>query len=93
VDWTSPTHNLGEDIVTPWVVHCDGDWCDRGVGISAIVISPPGIVIRYTALLVFVDDVHSTNNTTEYEALLLALRKMKVFGQQTFLIKTYSIVI
>jgi hypothetical protein len=24
VDWTSPPHNPGEGIVTPWVVHCDG---------------------------------------------------------------------
>jgi ribonuclease HI len=40
-----------------------------------------------------VDDVHSTNNTTKYEALLLALRKMKALGQQTFIIKTDSKVI
>jgi ribonuclease HI len=36
---------------------------------------------------------HSTNNTTEYEALLLALRKMKALGQQNFIIKTDSKVI
>jgi ribonuclease HI len=30
------------------------------------------------------------NNTTEYEALLLALRKMKALGQQTFIIETDS---
>jgi ribonuclease HI len=35
----------------------------------------------------------STNNTTEYEALLLALRKMKALGQQTFVIMTDSKVI
>jgi ribonuclease HI len=93
VDWTSPTHNPGEDIVTPWVVHCDGAWCDRGVGISAIVTSPEGVVIRYAARLDFADDVHSTNNTTKYEPLLLSLRKMKALGQQTFIIKTYSKVI
>jgi ribonuclease HI len=88
VDWTSPTHNPGEDIFTPWVVHCDGDWCDRGIGISAIVTSPAGIVIRYVARVDFTGDVHSTNNTIEYEALLLSLRKMKALGQQTFIIKT-----
>jgi ribonuclease HI len=93
VDWTSPTHNPGKDIVTPWVVHCDGAWCDKGVGISTIIITLAGIVIRYAARLDFVDDVHSTNNTTEYEALLLALRKMKALSQQTFIIKTYSKVI
>jgi ribonuclease HI len=50
-------------------------------------------VIRYAAQLIFAKDEHSTNNTTEYEALLLALRKMKSFGQQNFIIKTDSKVI
>jgi ribonuclease HI len=93
VDWTSPTHNPGEDIVTPWVVHCDGAWCDMGIGIAAIVTSPTGVVIRYAARLDFADDVYSTNNTTEYEALLLSLRKMKALGQLNFIIKTDSKVI
>jgi ribonuclease HI len=93
MDWTSPTHNPGEDIVTPWVVHCDGAWCHKGVGIAAMITSPAGVVIRYAARLDFADDVHSTNNTTEYEALLLSLRKMKALGQQTFIIKTDSKVI
>jgi hypothetical protein len=33
------------------------------------------------------------NNTTEYDALLLALRKMKALGQQAFIIRTDSKVI
>jgi hypothetical protein len=87
VDWTSPTHNLCEDMLTPWVVQCDGSWCHKGVGISAVVTSPTGTMIRYAAQLIFTNDEHSTNNTTQYEALLLALRKMKALGQQTFIIK------
>jgi ribonuclease HI len=78
---------------TPWVVQCDGVWCHKGVGISAVVTSPTGIVIRYAARIIFADDVHSTNNTTEYEALLLALIKMKSLGKQNFIIKTDSKVI
>jgi ribonuclease HI len=93
VDWTLPTHNPGEEILTPWVVQCDGSWCHKGVGISAVVTSPTRIVIRYAARLIFANDEHSTNNTTEYEALLLALRKMKALGEQTFIIKTDSKVI
>jgi ribonuclease HI len=50
-------------------------------------------VIRYAARLIFAKDEHSTNNTMEYEALLLALRKMKALGQQNFIIKTNSKVI
>jgi hypothetical protein len=93
VDWTSPTHNPGEEILTPWVVQCDGSWCHKGVRISTVETTPTGVVIRYAARLIFANDEHSTNNTTEYEALLLALRKMKALGQQTFIIKTDSKVI
>jgi ribonuclease HI len=50
-------------------------------------------MIRYAAQLIFANDEHSMNNTTEYEALLLALRKMKALGQQSFIIKTDSKVI
>jgi ribonuclease HI len=91
IDWTSPTHNPGEEMLAPWVVQCDGAWCHKGVGISAVVTSPTGIVMRYAARLIFANDEHSMNNTTEYEAL--ALRKMKALGQQTFVIKTDSKVI
>jgi ribonuclease HI len=69
-------------------VQCDGAWCHKGVGISAAITSSIGIVIRYAARLIFANDEHSTNNTTKYEAILLALRKMKALSQQTFIIKT-----
>jgi ribonuclease HI len=52
-----------------------------------------GVVIRYAARLVFANNEHSTNNTTKYEALLLALRKMKALEQHTFIIRTDSKVI
>jgi ribonuclease HI len=93
MDWTSPTQNLDEKIPEPWIVQCDGAWCYKGIGISAVVTSPAGIVIRYAARLIFANNEHSTNNTTKYEALLLALRKMKALGQQTFIIRTDSKVI
>jgi ribonuclease HI len=53
-----------------------------------VVTSPARVVIKYAARLIFMNNEHSTNNTTEYEALLLALRKMKALGPQTFIIKT-----
>jgi ribonuclease HI len=93
VDWTSTTHNPDEEMLAPWVVQCDGAWCHKGVGILAVVTSPTGVVIRYAARLIFANDEHSTNNTTKYEALLLALRKIKALGLQTFIIKADSKVI
>jgi hypothetical protein len=80
VDWTSPSQNFEENVTEPWIVQCDGAWCYKGVGISAVVTSPTGVVIRYAARLVFANNEHSTNNTTKYEALLLALRKNESFG-------------
>jgi hypothetical protein len=90
VDWTLPRQNSDKEIPIPWIVQCDGAWCHKGVGISAVVTSPAGVVIRYAARLIFANNEHSMNNTTEYEALLLALRKMKALGQQTFIIRTDS---
>jgi hypothetical protein len=75
VDWTSPAQNSEEEIPIPWIVQCDGAWCHKGVRISVVVTSPAGVVIRYAARLIFTNNEHSTNNITEYEALLLALRK------------------
>jgi ribonuclease HI len=87
VDWTSPTHNFGVEIPTPWIVQRDRAWCHKGVGISVIVTSPTWVVIRYAARLIFAKEEHSTNNTMEYE------RKMKALGQQNFIIRTDSNVI
>jgi ribonuclease HI len=89
----SPTQNSDEEIPIPWIVQCDGAWCHKGVGISAVITSPTGVQIRYAAQLIFANNEHSTNNTTEYEALLIALRKMKAFGEQSFVIRTESKVI
>ena len=76
-----------------WTVHCDGAWQNEGVGIAAILESPSGAKIRYAAHLSFDQSAPSTNNTTEYEALLLGLCKMKALGHQDCVIKTYSKVI
>jgi ribonuclease HI len=87
-DWTSPTQNSDEEIPIPWIVQCDGAWCHKRVGISVVVTSLAGVVIRYAARLIFANNEHSTNNTTKYETLLLALRKMKALGHQTFITRT-----
>jgi hypothetical protein len=46
MDWTSPTQKFEENAPEPWIVQCDGAWCYNGVGISAVVTSPTGVVIR-----------------------------------------------
>jgi hypothetical protein len=91
-DWTSPEAQEEEPVET-WTIHCDGAWQHEGVGIAAILKSPSGAKIRYAARLNFDQSTPSTNNTTEYEALLLGFRKMKALGHQHCVIKTDSKVI
>jgi len=91
-DWTNPTFQQ-EAPIEPWVIYCDGAWCNDGVGISAVIQSPSRTKFRYAARLEFSDPDPSTNNTTEYEALLLCIRKMKALGHPNFIIKSDSKVI
>jgi len=74
-------------------VHCDGAWCIDGAGIAAIIESPSGAKTRYAARLSFGNIESSTNNTTEYEALLMGLRKMNALGHQNFIVRTNSKVV
>lgn len=60
-----------------------------GAGIAAILAPPTGLKLRYAARLNFL----TTNNTAEYEAILLGLQKLKALGVQRCLIKTDSKVI
>ena len=61
--------------------------------VAAIIQSPSGAKLRYAAHLEFSDPDPCTNTTTEYEALLLGLRKMKALGHPNFVIKSDSKVI
>ena len=58
-----------------------------GHGAMMELASPSGTKLRYAARLEFSDPYLSTTNTTEYEALLLGLRKMKALGHPNFIIK------
>jgi ribonuclease HI len=89
VDWTTPSSvTADEELVPVWEIRCDGAWGRKGASIAAIVTSPTGIKLRYAARLDYKDPSDMcTNNTTEYEALLLGLRKVKALGASNFLVK------
>jgi hypothetical protein len=89
VDWTSPSSiTADEELVPIWEIRCDGASGRKGAGIAAIITSPTGIKLRYTARLDYKDPSNiCTNNTTEYEALLLGLRKVRALGASNFLVK------
>jgi hypothetical protein len=78
VDWTSPSNiTADKELVPVWEIRCDGVWGRKGAGIAAIITSPAGIKLRYGARLDYKDPSdRCTNNTIEYEALLLGLKKV-----------------
>jgi hypothetical protein len=77
VNWTSLSSTSGdEELVPVWEIMCDRAWGCKGARIAAIVTSPAGVKLRYVARLEYSDPSdRCTNNTTEYEVLLLGLRK------------------
>jgi ribonuclease HI len=81
------------DIVqeSPWLVYCDGAWGSTRVGAVAVLTSPSGIKLHYAARLQFAGDIDKcTNNITEYETILLGLRKLRAIGVQTCVLCTDS---
>jgi ribonuclease HI len=89
VDWTSPSNIAGDEELVPILeIRCNGAWGHKGAGVAAIVTSPAGVKLRYAARLDYSDPSdRCTNNTTEYEALLLGLRKVQALGASNFLVK------
>jgi ribonuclease HI len=89
VDLTSPSNSAGDEKLVPvWEIKGDEAWGRKGVGIAAVVTSPAGVKLRYAARLDYSDPSNRcTNNTTEYEALLLGLRKVRALGASNFLVK------
>jgi ribonuclease HI len=70
-------------------VFCDGSWGTFGAGATAVLVAPSKVRTCYAARL----DLSCTNNITEYEALLLGLRKLKAMGIRRAILKTDSQVI
>lgn len=72
-----------------WQVYCDGSWTATGAGAAAVIISPSGMRSAYAVKI----DFPSTNNIAEYEAVLLALRKLKAMGARRAVLNSDSQVI
>jgi ribonuclease HI len=69
-------------------IRCDRAWGRKGAEIAAIITSPAGVKLKYAARLDYSDPSdRCTNNTTEYEALLLGLRKVRALGASNFFVK------
>jgi ribonuclease HI len=89
-DWTpgAQDEEMNKD-AEAWTVFCDGSWGTFGAGAAAVLVSPSKVKTCYAAIL----DFSCTNNITEYEALLLGLRKLKAMGIRRAILKTDSQVV
>jgi ribonuclease HI len=91
VDWTGPITQQDEPVGKVWTIHYDCAWCHAGAGAAAVITSPTGVKHRYAAHLSFaLESDRCTNNVAEYEAIILGLRKLRVLGVTTCIIKTDS---
>ena len=61
-----------------WQLYFDGSSCKEGAGAGVLLISPSGEIVKLMYKLEFI----TTNNTAEYEALLLGLKASKDLGIQ-----------
>jgi hypothetical protein len=94
VDWTRPITQPELPAEKVWTIHCDGTWCHAGAGAAAVITSPTGVKHRYAARLSFaLESDRCTNNIAEYEAVILGLRKLRVLGVTTCIIRTDSQVV
>jgi ribonuclease HI len=89
-DWTPGAHEeeINKD-TEAWTVFYDGSWGTFGAGAAAVLVAPSKVKTCYVAKL----DLSCTNNITEYEALLLGLRKLRAMGIRRAILKTDSQVI
>jgi ribonuclease HI len=72
---------------TPWVMYCDGAYCDDGATSLVVLMSPLGIKMRYVVRL---DFEGKTNNVAKFEGLLLGLCTARAIGARRLVINTYS---
>jgi ribonuclease HI len=89
-DWTPGAQ--GEEAkkdVEAWTVFYDGSWGTFGAGAAAVLVALSKVRTCYTVKL----DFNCTNNISEYEALLLGLRKLKTMRLRRAILKTNSQVI
>jgi ribonuclease HI len=89
-DWTlgAQEEEINKD-AEAWTLFCDGSWGTFAAGAAAVLVAPSKVKTCYAARL----DFSCTNNTAEYEALLLGLRKLRTMGIRRAILKTDSQVI
>jgi ribonuclease HI len=64
------------DLPDHWVMYFDGSYTLKGAGAGIVLIPSEGDMLNYAIQIEF----SATNNTTEYEGLVIGLRLAKELG-------------
>jgi hypothetical protein len=75
-EWTDSGLRGISDLPDHWVMYFDGSYTLKGAGAGVVLIPPEGDVLKYAIQIEF----PTTNNTTEYEGLVIRLRLAKELG-------------
>ena len=79
---------------THWTIHCDDAWCHAAADAAAVITTPSGAKYKYVVRPSFALKTDKcTTNIAEHEAIILGLRKLRVLGVKTCIVKTDSKVI
>jgi hypothetical protein len=75
-EWTDSGLRGISDLPDHWVMYFDGSYTLKGAVAGVVLIPPEGDVLKYAIQIEF----PATNNTTEYEGLVVRLRLAKELG-------------
>ena len=82
VEKKKPVYHTTEKEDELWQMYYDGSSSKEGAGAGMVIISPSG----ENVCLMYKLEFQTTNNTTEYEALVLGLRAAKDLGIQQLVV-------
>lgn len=85
-EWTPQSEEPPNRVEAPWTIYTDGSWCTVRVREVAILIISDGQSMSHATRF----DFATTNNASEYEALLLGLRKAKALRAKCIVVKSDS---
>ncbi|XP_073367592.1 uncharacterized protein [Aegilops tauschii subsp. strangulata] len=85
-DWgKSPSSLPGKEDPSSWTIYFDGSYTHGKAGAGAVLISPTGERLKYVVRVCYTDNI--TNNTAEYEGLLVGLRASLGLGISKIVVK------
>ena len=62
----------GKDSPQEWIMYFDGAFSLQGAGVGMVLLAPSGEYLKYVVQMHFAQE-EATNNTAEYEELLVGL--------------------